>query len=67
MDEAILRGDNFRFVSNPNNPIAIYVTGESGNFVLDTSGKQIQSIFGREIEYFKSKGYKILNNGTAVK
>jgi hypothetical protein len=66
LDEAIARNDNFRFVSNPNSEKAIYVT-EKGNFVLDGSGNKIKSIFGREVDYLKSKGYTILDNGTAIK
>ena len=66
LDEAIARGDNFRFVSNPTSDVSIYVTrGES--LVLDGAGNKIKSIFGREIDYLQSKGYKILSDGTAVK
>jgi len=36
------------------------------SFVLD-NGKKIQSIFGREVEYLKSKGYTFKPDGTAVK
>jgi hypothetical protein len=44
LDEAIARGDNFRFVSNPANEKALFVTaGKDNAFVLD-SGKKIQSI-----------------------
>ena len=66
LDEAMARSDKFRFVSNPNSERAIYVTNKRG-FVLDANGNKITSIFGREIEYLKSKGYTILDNGIAVK
>jgi hypothetical protein len=67
LDDAIARGDDFRLVSNPLDTKAIYVTDDLGNFVLDVSGNKIKSIFGREIDYLKSKGYTILNDGTAIK
>jgi len=67
IDDAIARGDNLRFVSSPTNPKAIYVTDDLGDFVFDASGNKITSIFGREINYLKSKGYTILNDGTAIK
>ena len=67
LDEAITRGDNIRLVSSPTNPKAIYVTDDLGEFVLDASGNKITSIFGREINHLKAKGYTILNSGVAVK
>lgn len=67
LDDAIARGDNFRFVSNPTDIKAIHVTDDLGNFVLEVNGNKIKSIFGREIDYLKSKGYTILSDGTAVK
>ncbi|HEX2687118.1 MAG TPA: DUF4157 domain-containing protein [Kofleriaceae bacterium] len=67
LDEAIARGDNFRFVSNPENEKALFVTaGKDNAFVLD-NGKKIQSIFGREVDYLKAKGYTFMPDGTAVK
>lgn len=69
LDEAIARGDHFRFVSNPNDENALFVlanTKKKNSFVLD-NGKKIQSIFGREVEYLKSKGYTLKPDGTAVK
>jgi hypothetical protein len=67
LDEAIARGDNFRFVSNPENEKALFVTaGKDNAFVLD-NGKKIQSIFGREVDYLKAKGYTFKPDGTAVK
>ena len=67
LDDAIARGDNFRFVSNPADERALFVTaGKDKQFVLD-NGKRIQSIFGREVEYLKSKGYTFKPDGTAVK
>jgi hypothetical protein len=35
-------------------------------FVLDGE-KKIQSIFGREVDYLKAKGYMFMLDGTAVK
>jgi len=56
LDEAIARGDHFRFVSNPNDEKALFVLSKNKkSFVLD-NGKKIQSIFGREVEYLKSDG-----------
>jgi hypothetical protein len=66
LDDAIARGDNLRFVSNPNSDLAIYVT-KGSEFVLDVYGNKIKSIFGREIDYLRSKGYTILSDGTAIK
>ena len=67
LDDAIMRGDNFRLVSNPANPKAINVTDDVGNFISDTNGNKIKSIFGREVDYLKSQGYTILSDGTVVK
>ena len=67
LDEAIARGDNFRFVSNPNDERSLFVlTKNKKSFVLD-NGKKIQSIFGREVEYLKAKGYTFKPDGTAVR
>ncbi len=67
LDDAIARGDHFRFVSNPADEKALFVTTDKDKlFVLD-DGKRIQSIFGREVEYLKSKGYTFRPDGTAVK
>lgn len=66
LKEAINRGDNFRFVSNPDLEKTIYVT-KGKNFILDASGNKIKSIFGREIDYLKSRGYTFLSDGTAIK
>ena len=41
-------------------------TGKDKLFVLD-NGKKIQSIFGREVDYLRSKGYMFKPDGTAVK
>jgi hypothetical protein len=38
----------------------------SAALVLD-NGKKIQSIFGREVDYLKAKGYTFMPDGTAVK
>lgn len=67
LDDAIARGDHFRFVSNPNDEKALFVLSKNKrSFVLD-NGKKIQSIFGREVEYLQSKGYTFKPDGTAVK
>ena len=67
LDEAIARGDKFRFVSDPASDMGRFVTTKKGAFVLDGSGNKIQSIFGRELDYLKARGYKFLPDGTAVK
>lgn len=65
------RGDAFRFVSDPNSDVSIYVTkkGPDGSpeFVLDEHGQRIKSIFGRELDYLREHGYVINSDGTAVK
>jgi hypothetical protein len=67
LDEAIARGDHFRFVSNPNEEKALFVLSKNKrSFVLD-NGKKIQSIFGREVEYLKANGYVFRLDGTAVR
>jgi hypothetical protein len=67
LDEAIARGDHFRFVSDPNNEKSLFVLSKNKrSFVLD-NGKKLQSIFGREVEYLKAKGYTFKADGTAVK
>jgi hypothetical protein len=66
LDQAITRGDNIRLVSDPNKPANLFVTNDKGGFILDQSGNKIQSIYGREVEYLTSKGYKVSPNGVAV-
>ncbi len=66
LDEAITRGNNFRFVSNPSDELAIFVT-RNKKLVLNSDGHKIQSTFGREVDYLKSKGHTLLSDGTAVK
>jgi hypothetical protein len=44
----------------------VVTSGKDKEFVLD-SGKRIQSIFGREVDYLKAKGYTFMSDGTAVK
>lgn len=65
LDEAIRRGDAFRFVSDPSSAEETYVTVK-GVFVLD-NGQRIRSIFGREVDYLKAQGYEFRANGTAVR
>jgi hypothetical protein len=64
--DAIERGDNFRFVSDPNKASNIYQTVDN-KFVFDSSGNRIKSIFGREIDYLRANGYEVLADGTAVR
>ena len=66
LDEAIARGDQFRFVSNPADDAATFVTNGRGVFQLDEAGQRIRSIFGREVDYLRSRGYRFLPDGTAV-
>lgn len=66
LDDAIKRGDNFRFVSDPLNEVAKYVN-KNGKFILDVNGNKIKSIFWREFEYLKSKGYRLMSDGTLSK
>jgi hypothetical protein len=66
LDEAIARGDKFRFVSNPADEAAIYSTNSAGDFILE-NGQKTKSIFGREVDYLKANGYEFLPDGTAVK
>jgi hypothetical protein len=68
LDDAIARGDKLRFVSDPSDDFAIYVTNKKGTkFILDERGNKIKSIFGREVDYLRSKGYTFQADGTAVK
>jgi hypothetical protein len=67
LDDAIARGDSFRFVSDPSDEKAVFVTiGKDREFVLD-GGAKIQSIFGREVDYLRAKGYVFSPDGTATK
>lgn len=68
LDDAIARGDQLRLISNPADEKALFVTKGKNQetFVLDHR-KKIQSIFGREVEYLKSKGYVFKSDGIAVK
>jgi hypothetical protein len=66
LDEAITRGDAFRFVSDPKDINAIFVT-KNKVLLLDKEGNRIQSVFGREVEYLESKGYTFMPDGTAIK
>jgi RHS repeat-associated protein len=65
LDEAIARGDAFRLVSNPNDPLALHVT--VNGTPIRIGGKMVRSIFGREVDYLTSKGYSINPDGTVVK
>jgi hypothetical protein len=67
LDEAIERGDQFRFVSNPNDEKSLFVLAKNKKSCVLDNGKKIESIFGREVEYLKSKGYTFKADGTAVK
>ena len=67
LDEALARGDKFRFISNATDESAIYVTRRSGEFVLDEGSNRIKSIFGREVDYLEAHGYVFQADGTAIK
>jgi hypothetical protein len=67
LDEAIARGDQFRFVSNPKDEKSLFVLAKNKKSFVSDNGKKIQSIFGREVEYLESKGYTFQADGTAVK
>jgi len=58
IDKAINSGNKIRLVSDPTNPINLYKNG------VDATGGT--TMFGREVEYLKSKGYSF-KNGYAVK
>jgi hypothetical protein len=66
LDDAMARGDNFRFISDPKNEKAIFTTDAKNEFILD-NGNRIKSIFGREVDYLTSNGYVFQPDGTAVK
>jgi hypothetical protein len=66
LDEAIARRDAFRFVSDPGTERSLFVTDKLGEFILDANKNKIPSIFSRELEYLKAKGYQFLDDGTAV-
>ncbi|BAV04392.1 hypothetical protein SAMN05421788_110119 [Filimonas lacunae] len=66
LEAAVLLGDPIRLESNPAKDRAIFVTDAKGEFVL-SNGKKVPSIFGREVAYITSKGYKIQADGTAIK
>jgi hypothetical protein len=55
-----------RFVTDPTDELALFVT-KNGKPILDSAVNKIRSIFGREVDYLKSKGYKFLSDGTAIK
>lgn len=65
LDDAINRGDNIRFVSDPTLDINKYVM-KGAEFVLDVNGNKLLSMLGREAAYLESKGYEIIN-GVATK
>jgi hypothetical protein len=67
IDEAIARGDIFRFVSNPTVEKNLYVTDRRGAYILDSLGNRIKSIYQRELDYLRENGYTFLPDGTAVK
>ncbi|WP_374459834.1 hypothetical protein [Chryseobacterium taeanense] len=58
LDEAIKRGDPVRFVTDPNSEVGKFVK-VGKEYVLDENGNKIPTIFSREVEYLKQKGYKI--------
>ncbi|WP_212005046.1 fibronectin type III domain-containing protein [Chitinophaga sp. HK235] len=78
IDAAIARGDEFRFVSDPNDMRSLFVRdkvtkqyayrmNENGAPILENDQKVlVKSIFSREIEYLKANGYRILENRTGA-
>jgi hypothetical protein len=66
MEEAIARGDRFRLVSNPADELATFVTDARGNFILDEARQRIRSIFWRELELLRARGYTITAEGLAL-
>jgi hypothetical protein len=68
LDDAISRGDSFRLVSNPADPLKYFKTADNGvDFLLDEAGNKIKSIFGREVDHLRSKGFTIRPDGTATR
>jgi hypothetical protein len=53
LDDAIARGDNIRFVSDPTDVNNLYKRGKDGKLTDKLT------TFGREVEYLKGKGYEI--------
>jgi hypothetical protein len=68
LEDAIARGDNFRFVSDPTDDLVIYATiGTPPTLKRNAQGQIIPTIFYREKELLKEAGYIFLPDGTAVK
>ncbi|CAL2102317.1 protein of unknown function [Tenacibaculum sp. 190130A14a] len=61
LDEVISRGDDVRFVTNPNLETAKYVyLKELDKYAVGVDGKKVKTIFGREVDYLKENGYQII-------
>ncbi|WP_437328885.1 hypothetical protein [Sorangium sp. So ce381] len=66
LDDAVARGDNFRFVSDPKDPRATHYYDDDGAPIMH-NGEHVKSIFGREVDYLEANGYTFQPDGTAVK
>jgi hypothetical protein len=66
LENAIARGDDFRFVSNPLDETNIFRKDSSGNWVYDSDGNRIKTIFGREYDLLQANGYTLNLDGTLV-
>lgn len=63
LDDVIARGDDVRFVTNPNLEKAKFVYNDKlKQFVTDNLGKKVPTIFSKEVEYLKQNGYKIIGH-----
>lgn len=67
LEETVARGDKIRFVSDPNDEDAIYAKDPDTGGPIFHNGQRQKSIFGREVDYLRSKGYTFEQDGTAVK
>lgn len=63
LDDIIKRGDEVRFVSDPNAEKSLYVyLKEEKQFATGLDGQKVRTIFGREIEYLQKNGYEIIGD-----
>ncbi|MFK7749098.1 MAG: hypothetical protein AB8B65_11955 [Kordia sp.] len=63
LDDIIARGDDVRFVTNPNLEKSKYIfDSKLKEYVKDEFGKRVPTIFSQEIEYLKKNGYEIIDH-----
>lgn len=63
IEDIIKRGDEVRFVSNPNAEQSLFVfLQDEQEFAIGLDGKKVRTIFGREIEYLIKNGYEIIGD-----